>query len=331
MAISGGFESLSGINDPNQTTPSYQSAGGYSWQPNGSGGVDYFMLVDNGTSSKRVPITNTEYQRGTGENTNAIEQQASQDFGTSTNINGLLNTVGSGTTSTSGIGSGSGGGSSTAPKTFSHNGRVYDQGNSNDMQAYYGVRSGEIDKQLMDALKQGQFDQAKQIIDYKTQWDQQGKDLMSGYSQGMTNRQQNFQGLGARSYQSAMGESGRNALNQLGQAQDQRNTDLSSNNTGMDKAYNDFVKQNADTRTTAMDSLYNSQPGTDVNPTLKGYTPAAVSQTDISKFTPYTNFQQLASSPMAQQPVAGMTLSDKLKQMKDPNGWNINDFLLGKA
>jgi hypothetical protein len=221
-------------------------------------------------------------------------------------------------------------GSGTTQQPFAYNGVTYDPNSPEDMQAYYAVRSGEIDKQLTDALKQGQFDFAKQLIDYKTEWDQQGKDLASGYSQGMTNRQQYFQGLGSRAYQSSMGTSGQFALNQLGEAQNQRNTDLNSNNTSMDRAYNDWINQQQQTTQTSRDALLNSQPGMDTNPALAGYTPAAPTKTDISQYTPYTTFSQLAGSA---QPagVSGVSLSEKLRQLKDPNAWNINDYMLGKG
>lgn len=51
---------------------------GYSYAPNGTGGVDYFKLQDNaaGTASMPVPITREEYARGTGEDPNSIEQNA---------------------------------------------------------------------------------------------------------------------------------------------------------------------------------------------------------------------------------------------------------------
>lgn len=60
-----------------QQTGTYQ----YFYQPNGSGGVDYFRALDNGTSSGTPePITNQIYSQGTGKDTSAIEQQVYQEY-----------------------------------------------------------------------------------------------------------------------------------------------------------------------------------------------------------------------------------------------------------
>jgi hypothetical protein len=303
----------------------------YMWEPNGSGGVNYYKVLDNGASSSgRVPVSREVFASNTGADVGQIESYVQANTGNggySTNADAPPDSgLGGGT-------SGGGGGGTPAPsQLFSYGGVQYNGANPQDMQRYYGVRSGEIDKQLQDALTQGQFDQAKQLIDYKAQWDQQGKDLLAGYGQGVTSRQQYFQGLGGRAYQSSMGSSGQYALNQLGEAQTKRNTDLASNNTAMDRAYNDFVNQNTQKAVTAKDALVNSQPGMDSNPTLAGYTPQQATPTDISQYTPYTNFSQLAASPMA-QPAAtsGVTLAEKLKQLKDPNGFSLADYILGKG
>jgi hypothetical protein len=289
---------------------SYDSWAGDNGLPNSTG------IMDNPATSQKTNQTDAQNQALGSNNPNIAPnwnqapatQQTSQQTGGST------------------------GGTSGGTKLFDYNGVRYDGNNPQDMQAYYAVRSGEIDKQLSDALKNGQFDQVKQLVDYKAQWDQQGKDLLAGYGQGVTNRQQYFQGLGGRAYQSSMGTSGQFALDQLGQAQTQRNTDLASNNTAMDRAYQQFIDQNTQTAQTAKDTLANAQPGMDTNPTLAGYTPQQGAQTDISQYTPYTTFSQLVNSPMAQPAgVSGMTLSAKLKQLQDPNTFNLNDYMLGKA
>lgn len=84
-AISGGFEPLSQVNDPNTNTGAYQwQNSGYIWKDNGAGGVNYYQQVDNGTTNKLMPISREQFAQGTGQDVGAIEQWVAQNASTTT-------------------------------------------------------------------------------------------------------------------------------------------------------------------------------------------------------------------------------------------------------
>lgn len=231
-----------------------------------------------------------------------------------------------------------GGGTAPAPayvpNMVTFKGIQYDLNNEADRNAFIQTQSAAVDKQLSDALKAGQLGYAAKLLDYKHSWEAQGQELAGGYSQGMTGRQQAFQGRGTRAYQSAMGTSGQNALNQLGNAQNERNYQKGQFDTGMEGAYNEWIQGAQGQAQTQKDTL-----ATDVT-NIGGFDSTGINnkQVDVSQYTPFTNFQQFANAPTSSgggksmAPAPQMTLSQYLQQntasQQDPN--YLSQYLMGK-
>jgi hypothetical protein len=226
-----------------------------------------------------------------------------------------------------------GGGTAYVPDIRVFKGINYDLNNPDDRNAFIQVQSAEVDKQLKTALDSGMLGYAAKLLDYKRSWEAQGQTLQEGYNQGMTARQQAFQGKGTRAYQSAMGTSGQNALNKLGEAQNERNYQKNQFNSGLETAYNDWISGARENAQSQKDTLSTNVANIgDFNPTS-----VSNAQTDLSAYTPYTNFQQFQSSPMATQGVASkapaqqMTLSEWLGQQTGSQADSLKKYLMGNA
>lgn len=221
----------------------------------------------------------------------------------------------------------------TTPNMVTFKGVQYDLNNAGDRNTFIQTQSAEVDKKLNDALKSGQLGYAAKLLDYKHQWEAQGKTFQEGYNQGQTARQQAYQGLGTRAYQSSMGNSGQYALNQLGNAQNERNYNKNQFNTGLDTAYNDWIKGVQGTAQTQKDTL-----ATNVG-NIGGFDTSKIANptTDLTQYTPYTNFQQFSSAPVSQgggkslAPAQQMTLSQWLGQQTGNQADTLKQYLLGKS
>lgn len=247
-----------------------------------------------------------------------------------------------------------GGGPAAAPyvpEIVTFMGKNYDLNNPDDRNAYIEVQSGEIDKELTKALQTGNLtyaaklaEQQDQMTQYNRDWQAQGKDLLGGYNQGQSARQQAYQGMGTRAYQSSMGTSGQYALNQLGEAQNERMyqkgiAEKQNKNaiTGLETAYNDWISGAQSSAQANKDSLSTNVANIGGFDTSKlGKTLS--SQADLAPYTPYTNFQSLSSSPMvgaaktiSQAPVSQMTLSQWLQANSNKSGNQLQLYLQGKA
>jgi hypothetical protein len=228
-----------------------------------------------------------------------------------------------------------GDGTAQTPNMVTFKGIQYDLNNQADRNAFIQIQSAEVDKKLSDALKSGQLGYAAKLLDYKHSWEAQGQTLQEGYNQGQTARQQNYQGLGTRAYQSAMGASGQYALNKLGEAQNERNYQKNQYNSGLEQAYNDWIGGAQENAQGQKDTLSTNVANIgDFNPTS-----VSNAQTDLSAYTPAVNFQQFANQPsvnqgkfVSQAPVQQQTLADYLQQV-DPSKQSdtLNQYLLGKT
>lgn len=333
----------------------YQSPntmGGYVWQDNGEGGVNYYKTIDTGTATKRVPVTREEFAQQTGQDPGAIEGWVTQQFGTTSPVPGFNDAQSNTPVDTSGgTGDGTGGSTATTPELKTYKGITYDLNNVTDRAAFYKIMSGDIDTELSKTLAAGNLSYAKQLIDtqdqmdqYMHDWNAQGKTLGEGYNQGITARQQFFQGLGGRAYQSAMGTSGQNALNELGKAQTERNYQkgLAENQntqakSALETAFNDWqnnlattAQTNKDTLNTDMSNIQGSQFNAPAQPVLSG-------QADLTPYTDVTNFNQLATSPaMTSQQKAlpnqpAMTLAQYLQQLQPGVTNPLDEVLKGRS
>jgi hypothetical protein len=228
----------------------------------------------------------------------------------------------------------SGGGTATTPNMVTFKGIQYDLNNPSDRNAFIQIQSAEVDSKLKEALKSGQLGYAAKLLVYKHSWEAQGQTLQEGYNQGQTARQQAYQGLGTRAYQSSMGASGQYALNKLGEAQNERNYQKDQFNSGLDTAYNDWIKGAGDQAQTQKDTLATNVGNIGGFDTSKLGNP----QVDVSQYTPYTTFQSFANAPTiagggkSLAPVQQQTLSQWLGR-QDPNAQtdSLKQYLLGKA
>ena len=230
------------------------------------------------------------------------------------------------------------------------NGIAYDLNNESERAAFYQVKSAEIDKNLTQALQSGNLKYAAelagiqdQMTQYMHDWTAQGEELGKGYSQGMTARQQFFQGLGTRAYQSAMGTSGQQALNKLGEAQTERNyqkgiqeAQTKKATSGLEQAFNEWQTGAGQQAQGLKDELRGTVTAIGGFNNAPAQAPI-VSQADLSAYTPYLNFQALAGSPLVTQqktvtkPVSQMTLSEWLQNYAGKSTNPLQDYLQGKT
>jgi hypothetical protein len=244
-----------------------------------------------------------------------------------------------------------GGGTATQPELVVYNGVTYDLNNPSDRQAFFELKSADIDKQLTEALKTGQLSYAAKLAEtqdslteFMHSWESQGTELLSGYNQGQTARQQSYQGLGTRAYQSSMGTSGQYALNQLGEAQTERNyqkgiaeKQTKNATSSLEQAYNDWINSTGKTAQQNKDSLSTDVQAIGGFDTSKMSAPIT-SQSDLSPYTPFVNFTSLSNSPLvnnartvSKTPTSQMTLSEWLQQNGSKGGNPLADYLAGKA
>lgn len=171
------------------------------------------------------------------------------------------------------------------------------------------------------------------------------QDLQEGYGLGTVNRQNYFGNLSPNAYQSAQGSSQAYSLGKLNEgsqqttaAADLNRTDLNATMADTGAAYNDYMSQRQtqeqqslasqqqkinSARETGMTNFGNAAQtnGWDMN----AFTPSidyAAPQVDMSKFTPYLNFQQLSQAPG--QAAYGKVLGQQTTQ---PGSQSVNQYL----
>lgn len=231
-------------------------------------------------------------------------------------------------------GTSGGSGAAYTPNMVVFKGIQYDLNNPDDRNAFIGVQSAEVDKNLTSALKSGNLSYAAKLLEYKHNFEAEGQKLGQDYSTGMANRQQYYAGLGTRAYQSSGGSSAKFALDTLGKAQNERNYQKDQFNSGLEQEYNNWIQGAQANAQTQKDTMTNQVAN------IGGFDTSKIngSMADLSQYSPIINFQQLAASPMAtgagkvMAPQQQMTLSQYLQQNQaqnqDPN--YLANYLMGK-
>lgn len=148
------------------------------------------------------------------------------------------------------------------------------------------------------------------------------KNLGEGYDLGTVNRANYFAGLSPNAYQSAQGSGQQYARGKLdegiGEYQqaaaeaksnfDQQGQDLGQEQTGLESEYNRYVQGQQDYLTKAQQQasdFYNTQGATAYAPgntsafshAHGAFTPYQAPTVDVSKYTPFTNFSTLPTTP----------------------------------
>ena len=211
----------------NPITIAGNATSNYTHQYDGKGGINYFQ---NGK-----PITNTEYQKATGQNTNALEADgAINGFGQTPQtpknpFSNTLQNVSSQYTSpseTTGINSFTPKSTSsyyTPPTTYL--GKVYDQSDPAQVQALLEAKQqnlggqrdqqiGQINRSLDNNLQDAALQQGNKLGELNLNAAQYGRSLLSninnlgqGHDLGLINNQQQFSSLSPNAFQSAQGTS----------------------------------------------------------------------------------------------------------------------------
>ena len=205
---------------------------GYFYQPNGTGGVNYFKIVREGGLERKVPITNQEYKMGTGEDTNAIEQTTMQQYAQA-NPGPMSrpsdkpqwaidqeNAAASAATGGTGVGT-----TPVEPEyiTMMVNGQMqqYDLADPNDRVRFYDdkltmlnqqkeeslIKSGGVFDQNMADIEQEIADTQKAAKDYMASYEKGLAEFGEDYELGNVKRGQYFAGLSPNAFQSAQGTS----------------------------------------------------------------------------------------------------------------------------
>lgn len=300
----------------------------YTYQPDGHGGINYFF---NGK-----PITNTQYRSATGEDTNAIEQQAGAQTSTQPFGEAVQYDPGTGGSSQPRTGG-------TSPVTYL--GVTYDLSDPAQRQQYYQAvetnLGGARDQQLagLDRSIQESTGQINQNIgntnqsagNYGRSFLNNLFDLGQNYDVGQVNNAQKFAGLGPNAFQSSFATSGQygtdqynRGLNDLGTQLDQSvgsgyltNGQIDPHSAygqqlgGYNQQLGDLQYQGGLQRqginTAYQQGLDQAASGLQVGDVYQGmnpfhyntqtYNPYQAQNLNLGQYTPYTNYQQYAMNP----------------------------------
>lgn len=239
----------------------------YRWEDDGKGGVNYYRIVDDGSSSTPVPITREEFAKNTGEDIGGIENWVKGNYDSS---NKSAETDPAITNGTGGTGTGSIG----SRQVVGPDGGIYDLNTPAGAEAYKAAKDNWVNTEYSNkmgefntSLARGKQDLSTQQNAYKTAKDRfYGVDGQPGsYQKGINDLNMSkdqrdsgtlgyFLNKGANVYQSAEGDAmkqSQNIYNEGMQSADQQKQDTETNfntfDTQIKRTAEDLAKQAVDT------------------------------------------------------------------------------------
>jgi len=236
----------------------------YLWQPNGTGGVNYFTIADFGDVNKLAPITREVFESQTGADVGMIEHQVANDYTAQDDVAEMpWSPTPTRTTRTTGTT-----GTAQSPNWAVISGTRYDLNDPGQFQAYISAADQLLNSDFEEfrsraervrdediAIAKAQEDEILYNIDralsklsdqegqYNTDWARSVADLAEGYRQGSARRQAFYASVAPRVYQSSQGTSQEYAGNKFKEGQTRYEEDKARATKGFADTRQDYAQQ----------------------------------------------------------------------------------------
>lgn len=237
----------------------------YLWQPNGTGGVNYFTIADFGDVNKLAPITREVFESQTGADVGMIEHQVANDYTAQDDVAEMpWSPTPTGTTGTTGT--------ARSPNWAVISGTRYDLNDPGQFQAYISAADQLLNSDFEEfrsraervrdediAIAKAQEDEilyninralqrvGEQEGQYNTDWARSVADLAEGYRQGSARRQAFYASVAPRVYQSSQGTSQQYAENKFKEGQVRYDEDKTRAMKGFADTRQDYEQQRQNT------------------------------------------------------------------------------------